>query len=575
MKKTLKIIFPIFLALIVLASIVWYLFVYDQRFTRDLLLSQARIQENHGNHAVAAWLYDKAYSQSSQDPEVAIELAEQYKSIGNFTKAEYTLTNAISDGGSTELYVALCKTYVQQDKLLDAVTMLENVSDPTIKSELESLRPSVPTANQTPGFYSQYISVALEASSGTLYVNPNGEYPTLDDPPYSEPITLTSGETTIYAIAVGDNGLVSPLGIFGYTVGGVIEPVTFADAAIENAVCTLLNVAPERQLYTDDLWTITEFTVPVEAETLEDLSGLIYLTSLTISGTDQDLSSISKLTQLETLSLAGCTSAADVLENISMLPNLTNLDLSDCQLSTIADLKNATSLEILNLDNNTIRNLDVLSGMKNLKELRLAHNAVVAVNALSGLTSLQTLDVSYNVLTDLSPLSGCTSLTWLDASHNSISVIENLNRLTGLSCLDLSSNSLADVTPLGQLSKLLDLNLSDNQLTDISSLFALNQLMNFCFSNNQITALPNWNPDCALVSIDGSNNLITSLEPLESLPQLNHVSMDYNKLTSVDVLSTCPRLMQVNIYGNDISDVSALTDMSIVVNYSPVTGLAG
>ena len=29
----------------------------------------------------------------------AIELAEQYKSSGNFTKAEFTLSNAIADGG--------------------------------------------------------------------------------------------------------------------------------------------------------------------------------------------------------------------------------------------------------------------------------------------------------------------------------------------------------------------------------------------------------------------------------------------------------------------------------------------
>ena len=49
--------------------------------------------------------------------------------------------------------------------------------------------------------------------------------------------------------------------------------------------------------------------------------------------------------------------------------------------------------------------------------------------------------------------------------------------------------------------------------------------------------------------------------------------MDYNKLTSVDALSECPRLMQVNVYGNEIKDVTILTEMSVVVNYTPITGL--
>ena len=75
MKKALKIIIPILLALLVLGSIVWYLLVYDRIFTRDMLLTQARNQESKGNHAFAAWLYDKAYYQSSKDPSVAIELA--------------------------------------------------------------------------------------------------------------------------------------------------------------------------------------------------------------------------------------------------------------------------------------------------------------------------------------------------------------------------------------------------------------------------------------------------------------------------------------------------------------------
>ena len=133
MKRALKRILPILLGIVVIVSIVWYLFVYDRDFTRDMLLTQARFFEGQGNHTVAAWLYDQAYRQSEDNESVAIELAEQFKAAGNYTKAEYTLSNAIADGGSAELYVALCKTYVEQDKLLDAVTMLDNITDAAVQ----------------------------------------------------------------------------------------------------------------------------------------------------------------------------------------------------------------------------------------------------------------------------------------------------------------------------------------------------------------------------------------------------------------------------------------------------------
>ena len=157
MNHSLKKLFPILLALLIIASLAWYCFVYDRDFTRDMLLQQARHQSTKGNPQVASWFYDLAYEHSGQDENVAIELANQFKADGNYTKAEYTLSNAIADGGTADLYIALCKTYVEQDKLLDAVNMLDNIADPAIKAEIEAMRPAAPVSDPVPGFYSQYI----------------------------------------------------------------------------------------------------------------------------------------------------------------------------------------------------------------------------------------------------------------------------------------------------------------------------------------------------------------------------------------------------------------------------------
>ena len=570
MKKFLIFLVSLLLIVAIVASIGWYLFVYDRDFTRDFLLSQARYNDLYGNSRLSSWFYDLAYEHSGRDENVAIELANQYKADGNYTKAEVTLSNAIKNKGTVELYSALCKTFVQQDKLMDAVAMLDNISDPAMKQALDQLRPSTPEPNYEPGFYSQYIDVALDSSSGTVYYTTDGEYPSIRGSIYSGPIALEAGETVIYAISVADSGLVSAPVVVGYTVGGVIEPATFADDAMEAAIRQTLGVSESNIIYTNVLWGIKEFVVPENAGSLADLALMPYLENLTIMnqnlGTLSDLSSLSKL---ETLNLSGSSFPAEELAVLAKLPVLKNLNLSNCSLSTIADLAGAPSLTNLNLSSNTLRNLEVLSTMSGLEELNLKHNAVTSLSELRSLTNLETLDISYNAVTDLSPISACVKLNWLDAGSNQLTRVNGVEGLPLLTYLSLDYNALTDVSILGNCTELSNLSIANNHITDISKLVTLPKLDILDISYNSISNLPDWPNDCLLRTIDGSYNQLQSINTLAGLEHLCYVYMDYNKLTSVDALADNYRLVQVNVYGNEISTVAKLTERDIIVNYDP------
>ena len=570
MKKAFKIIIPLLLSAAILLSIGWYLFVYDRNFTRDILLQQARYNDTHGNVKLASWFYDMAYNFTGQDKNIAIELANQYKSDGNYTKAEVTLTEAIADGPTTELYAALCRTYVEQDKLMDAVMMLDSVTDPVIRSQLDAMRPTAPAADYAPGFYNSYILITLASTGNRICYSPAGEYPSIKSDLYFAPFTLSAGETTIYAIAVSSDGLVSPLSILSYTVGGVVEEVHFTDDAMAAEIRTLLGVDEGQVLYTNDLWDITEFTVPAEAASLDDLVYLPYLKTLTVSDRQfESLSFLAPMTQLEELKLTGCRIPDAELTYIADLPELRRLTLNECGLSTISNLSGAENLTYIDLGNNTLRHLDPLSGMMYLSEIDLQHNAISSLGALSGLTGLQKLNVSYNSITDLSPLTGCSNLSWLDAGHNSLSNISSMEALTTLNHLNLEYNGLTDISPLAACTALTNLDISNNMIQHIASLSTLTGLQYFDFSYNNVSALPNWPTDCALYSINGSHNNLDSLYALEKKENLAYVYMDYNRLTSIDVLANCYKLVIVNVYGNQIHDVSALTKQDIIVNYDP------
>lgn len=570
MKKAMKILLPIILVISIILAIGWYLTVYDRNFARDFLLAEAQKNDLRGNQKLSAWFYDRAYNFSGKDGNVAIELAEQYKKSGNFTKAEVTLSRAIRAGATPELYIALCKTYVEQDKLLDAVSLLAGLSDTEIGAQLGELRPLPPEPNYEAGFYTQYIEVALDNDAGTTYFTTDGGYPSTGTTPYLNPVKLDAGETKICAITVAENGLVSPMTILNYTVGGVIEPVVFADAVMEDAFRTALQMEGGKTLYTNDLWQITEFTLPGNAAYLDDLSLLTYVEKLTIESKHLDnFDFLIPLSNLKTLELKSCSYPAAAMEALGKLPKLQELVMDNCGLSTIADLAGAQGLTYVNIANNTVRNLEVLSTMPGLQKLELQHNAVVSLEPLQGLSNLEELNVSYNAVTSLAPLSSCGFLTALDASHNQIETADGLASLALLETLALDYNKISELNPLSGCTRLKRLTFSNNNVYNLGSISGLDCLEVLDFSYNHVSELPTFSPACTLRVVDGSYNVVKSIDSLSKLSELTYVYMDYNKISSVDALENCFHLVQVNVYGNTVKDVSKLTAHDVIVNYDP------
>lgn len=577
MKRVLKIIVPIILSAAIIFGIGWYLFSYDKGFTQDILLSCGRIFANNGNMKVASYFYDLAYDQNHDKNAVVIELAEKYIQNDNYTKAEAALYRAIEDGADARVYIALSKTYVAQDKLYDAVELLNGITDLEVKKALEPLRPETPYTTEEDGPFNQLIDYSIESSASKLYVNPDGEYPSIAKHLYTAPVTLREGENILYAVAVSDIGLVSPLKIFKPTVNGVITEVIFQDSVIEQEVRTLLNVSSDTVLYSNDLWNISEFTVPQNAIKYDDIRHMIRLESLTIENgvsgqicrIDNNLDSFQQT--LKSLTIKNVSLSSEDLSFIAELINLENLTLEECGLSTSTYFAALTKLKSLNLSLNSIRNISALSSMPDLTELYMHRNALDDLTILSNCTQLEILDVSDNLLNSLSPIATLTNINSLNISNNQIQDISVLKNLTSLSILDASNNAISDITPLSVCTKLTNLKLSENTITSLDALSTMKSITYLDFSHNQVAALPQWHVDSAFVTINGSYNQISDLTPLATLKQINNILMDYNSsIQSVECLASCPVLIQVNIYGTKVTDVSMLTEQSIIVNYNPL-----
>lgn len=552
MKRALKIILPVLLVVAVLAAAAWFFLAFRPQVTANMLVNQAENMQQHGRHERAIRYYNWAWKLVPQQDTLPVKLAQAYIENDNYTKAEYVLVQAITASPSNaELYIILCQTYVAQDKLLDAVQMLDRIADPGVKAALDPMRPDMPAVSPESGYYTDYISVTADSGNAAVYLSTDGEFPSMQDAVHEEPVTLPGGESTVIAVAVdAQTGLVSPAALSGYTIGGVDEPITIQDAAINAAARAALNKSVTDELMTSDLWSITEIVLeqPSDLAELAHFTGLRSLTVHNVSGLDFTV--LSKMLSLQSLDLSGCTISSNSLQTIGSLTSLRTLKMNGCSLTSIDTMAQLTGLTELDLGNNIIENVGILSLMLDLQTVNLANNPITSIAGLSTCKQLQHLDISNCSVTSLSSLSGKKELKVLLAPNNKIVEITDLSQCSMLEQLDLKANLVADISILPQL---------DN-------------LRIFLADNNQITAVPAFNVEKSKLqqfSID--YNQVTDLSGLRGLQELNYVNADYNAVTDLTPLTECINLVQVKVWDNPVKkdDVTALQDIGIIVNYNP------
>ncbi len=216
---------------------------------------------------------------------------------------------------------------------------------------------------------------------------------------------------------------------------------------------------------------------------LSPVTNLSSLQSLSVCGNVSDLSPVTNLSALQ--SLAICGNVSNLLP-IQGLKNLNYLCLSGNQISDISPIAQLGNLKGLDLGRNQISDITALGGLSGLEKLSLNSNYISNFSVISNFENLLSLDLGNTGIDNLSVLEQCSALEMLHLNDNPISDISSLINMEQMTYLDLSATEISDISSVVNMLNLEELILTDTNVEDISILLSLPNLRSVYLMGNPL-----------------------------------------------------------------------------------------
>ncbi len=212
---------------------------------------------------------------------------------------------------------------------------------------------------------------------------------------------------------------------------------------------------------------------------------------------------IKKLVNLEELVLRA--TKIKNIEVVSGLKNLRELEISgmdkDIPLSILSEI---TSIKTLKIEGKNISNLASLKSLSNLESLYIISKSIYDANIFADFTNLKSLSLYDLNIKDISPLIKLTNLESLSLNNLPIEDLTLLNKFENLKSLTLTHIKISDISPIDELQNLNTLVLGGLDVKDIKPLISLKNLRQLdlwrqSISEDQIVELKNALPNLEII----------------------------------------------------------------------------
>ena len=256
---------------------------------------------------------------------------------------------------------------------------------------------------------------------------------------------------------------------------------------------------------------------------------------------------------------------------ISLLNDLTHLNLYNNQISHISPLQKLKQIKVLHLSSNKINDISSLKELKQITTLNLSLNRIIDISPLKELKELTKLDLSNNNIRNISALQELKQIKVLHLSSIQISDISPLRELKQLTMLDLSNNKVRNISPLRELKQLTKLVLHKNQISDISPLKGLKQITEFYIWGNEISDISPLKELKQITQLVLSENQISDISPFKELKQITWLDLSNNQISDIFPLKELKQITRLDLRSNPIKELPEwITDYDIYIEWTDI-----
>lgn len=316
-------------------------------------------------------------------------------------------------------------------------------------------------------------------------------------------------------------------------------------------------------------------TLHLDGNEIKDFSPLYDIDSLSMLTIGQMDISASQLKELKA-KLPNCIiysddAKEDVIEiklgGKTFKNNVTELDLSGCDVHDITLLSACTKLEKLDLSDNSISDISALVDLPNLKELDISNNRISDISPLMSVPKLEYLNLSGNRIKSVAALQDLSGLTELNVSGNELGSIAAIGRLTNLKTLWMDKVGLsdADLEELYNLKNLKKLSIKDNADLSEAAVATLKKKLSGCsISHSELKSEivlggKSFAVDAENVEANGLG--LSDISKVSGFTNVKHLDLSHNSISRLSPLSTLKTLETLDLSNNSISDISALASL--------------
>mgnify|MGYP001773336750 CR=1 FL=1 len=272
----------------------------------------------------------------------------------------------------------------------------------------------------------------------------------------------------------------------------------------------------------------------------EDASSLAELTQLETldvsSNYLNDLSFLSKLQKIKNLKISENSFNNADISVLGELYHLEVLQADNSGLTGSLNLDQSTYLNSVDLSNNFLDHLELSECP--LKVLNIENNQITDLAGITKAISLEALNAENNQLSSIAGIERCPQLKILNIGRNFIKEINELMVLTNMEYLNCSQQEIENYLPISAFKQLKSLNISETIPSN------LDFLKNYTLLEELEIA------GCGL-----RNEMVGSIRELKNLKYLNAAG---NTLRNLTIFSNMVSLEDLNVKDNNIENLEGI-----------------